>query len=150
MPSGCTSIAVFVKKEDLEPYLNLLKKMGIQPISIQIPAVSALNLFFYHDGDKGNEVSVLLDVNEPFLEMNILEGKEWKDSFHLPAAPEEKEEAILQAFRRSDLKENAFPGHVLCLRPGRDRKSPSPNFGEADGMKGVSSPPVHQIEAADG
>ncbi len=143
-------VAAFVKKEDLEPYLNLLKKMGIQPISIQIPAVSALNLFFYHDGDKGNEASVLLDLNEPFLEMNILEGKQWKDSFHLPAAPEEKEEAILQAFRRSDLQENAFAGTTFYVYGLDATEKPLPEFGEAARVKAVSAPPVHEIEAADG
>jgi len=30
-------VSAFVKKEDLNLYLNLLKKMGIQPISLQIP-----------------------------------------------------------------------------------------------------------------
>ena len=92
-------IAVFVRKEDLAPYLNLLKKMGIQPISIQISAISALNLFFYHEEQKKNEVSVLLDVNNPNFEMNILEGADWKDSFHLPLPKEEKEEGVLRAFR---------------------------------------------------
>ena len=39
--------AVFVKKTEVDPYLSLLKKIGIQPISIQIPSIGALNLFFY-------------------------------------------------------------------------------------------------------
>jgi len=95
-------IAAFVKKEDLNPYLSLLKKVGIQPISIQIPAVSALNLFFFHEGNKGNEVSVLLDLNEPFYEMNILEGENWKDSFFLPAPQENKEGNIHHAIRGAD------------------------------------------------
>lgn len=139
-------IAVFVKKEDLNPYLNLLKKMGIQPISIQIPAVSALNLFFYHEADKGNEVSVLLDLNEPFYEMNILERGNWKDSFHLPSPQENKEETILQTFRRSELKEDSLSKAMFYVYGLDATEKAVPNFEGSDGLKGVSSPPMHRIE----
>src|SRR4030043_335286 len=43
---GLRLIAVFVKKEEITAYLSLLKKLGIQPVSIQIPSAAALNLFF--------------------------------------------------------------------------------------------------------
>jgi len=139
-------IAVFVKKDELEPYLNLLKKVGIQPISIQIPAVSALNLFFYHEGDKGHEVSVLLDVNSPFYEMNILEGKEWKDSFHLPLGGEKQEERILHAFRRGSLKEPTLSRAMFFVYGLDATEKALPNFQQADGMKGVAPPPMDRIE----
>jgi Tfp pilus assembly PilM family ATPase len=83
--------AVFVKKTEIDYYLSLLKKIGIQPISIQIPSTAALNLFFYNEGARENEISVLLDLTEPFFEMNLIQGKDWKESFHLPLPPEEKE-----------------------------------------------------------
>jgi general secretion pathway protein L len=139
-------MAVFVKKEEMEPYLNLMKKMGIQPVSVQIPAVSALNLFFYHEGDKGHEVSVLLDVNAPFYEMNILEGKEWKDSFHLPLGGEKQEEKILHAFRRGDLKEPSLSRAMFFVYGLDATEKALPSFQEADGMKGVASPPMDRIE----
>ncbi len=139
-------VAAFVKKEDLNPYLSLLKKIGIQPISIQIPAVSALNLFFYHEADKGNEVSVLLDLNEPFYEMNILERGNWKDSFHLPSPQENKEERIVQTFRRSELKEDSLSKAMFYVYGLDATEKVVPNFQESDGMKGVSSPPMHRIE----
>jgi general secretion pathway protein L len=140
-------IAAFVKNEDLKPYLTLLKKMGIQPISIQIPAVSALNLFFFHEGNKGNEVSVLLDLNEPFYEMNILEGENWKDSFHLPTPQENKEGSILQAFKRSDLKEESLSKAMFYVYGLDATEKAMPDFEKTDGMKGVASPPTHRIEA---
>ncbi len=139
-------MAVFVKKDDLEPYLNLLKKVGIQPLSIQIPAVSALNLFFYHEGDKGNEVSVLLDVNTPFYEMNILEGKEWKESFHLPLPQEKQEERILHTFQRGNLKEPSLSRAMFFVYGLDATEKALPNFQETDGMKGVASPPMDGIE----
>ncbi len=141
-------IAAFVKKEDLNPYLNLLKKVGIQPISIQIPAVSALNLFFFHEGNKGNEVSVLLDLNDPFYEMNILEGENWKDSFFLPAPQENKEGSILHAFRGADLKEDSLSKAMFYVYGLDATEKAMPDFEKTDGMKGISSPPVHRIEAA--
>ena len=139
-------MAVFVKKDDMEPYLNLMKKMGIQPVSIQIPAISALNLFFYHEGEKGNEISVLLDVNAPFYEMNIIEGKEWKDSFHLPLGGEKAEDRILHAFRRGDLKDPSISRAMFFVYGLDATEKALPNFQEADGMKGVASPPMDRIE----
>jgi len=139
-------VAVFVKKEELNPYLSLLKKMGIQPISVHIPAVSALNLFLYHEGEKENEISVLLDVNDPFFEMNILEGREWKDSFHLPLPPEDKEERILQAFKRGEGKDPSLPRAMFFVYGLDATEKALPSFHETEGMKGVTSPPVRRIE----
>jgi general secretion pathway protein L len=139
-------MGAFVKKDDLDPYLNLMKKMGLQPVSVQIPAVSAVNLFFYHEGDKGHEVSVLLDVNAPFCEMNILEGKEWKDSFHLPLGGGRPEERILHAFRRGDLKESSLSRAMFFVYGLDATEKALPDFQEADGMKGVASPPMNRIE----
>ena len=143
-------IAAFVKKEDLNPYLNLLKKTGIQPISIQIPAVSALNLFFYHEGDRGNDFSVLLDLNEPYYEMNILEKGNWKDSFHLPSPQGNKEEGILHTFKGSDLQGDSLSRAMFYVYGLDATQRTLPNFEEMDGIKGVSSPPMHRIEVEAG
>lgn len=139
-------IAVFVRKKDLANYLNLLKKMGIQPTSIQISAISALNLFFYHEEQKKNEVSVLLDVNGPDFEMNILEGADWKDSFHLPLPEEEKEEGILRAFKRCDLKDPSLSRGMFFVYGLDATEKGLPHFHEAHGMKGITSPPMGRIE----
>jgi Tfp pilus assembly protein PilN len=143
-------VAAFVKREDLDPYLNLLKKMGIRPVSIQVPAVSALNLFSYHEADRGNAISVLLDLSEPFFEMNILEGRGWKESFHLPLPPEEKEQTILQAFKRSDLEEASLSKAMFYVYGLDGTEKGLPHFAETDGMKGAVSPPLHRIEAGAG
>jgi Tfp pilus assembly protein PilN len=141
-------VAVFVKKEELNPYLSLLKKMGIQPVSIQVPAVSALNLFLYHyhEGGKEDELSVLLDVNDPFFEMNILEGKEWKDSFYLPLPAEEREERILQAFQRGEEKDSSLSRAMFFVYGLDATEKALPSFQRTEGMKGVTSPPVGRIK----
>lgn len=138
-------IAVFVRKEDLARYLSLLKKMGIQPASIQISAVSALNLFFFHEEQKKNEVSVLIDANDPNFEMNILEGAIWKDSFHLPLPGEEKELGILRTFKRSDLKDPSLSNCKFFVYGLDAVEKKLPSFREAHGMKGVGSPPMGRI-----
>jgi Tfp pilus assembly protein PilN len=135
-----------LKEEELSPYLGLLKKMGIQPISIQIPAVSALNLFLYHEGEKENEISVLLDVNDPFFEMNVLEGKEWKENFHLPLPAQEKEERILHAFKRAEGKDSSLSRAMFFVYGLDATEKALPSFQDSEGMKGVASPPVRRIE----
>ena len=139
-------VAVFVRKEDLAPYLNLLKKLGIQPASVQIPAVSALNLFFYHEEQKKNEISVLLDINDPNFEMNILEGAIWKDSFHLALPREEKETEILRAFTRSDLKDPSLSKCEFFVYGLDGAEKKLLRFPESHGIKGVASPPMGRIE----
>jgi Tfp pilus assembly protein PilN len=143
-------VAAFVKRNDLNPYLNLLKKMGIKPVSIQVPAISALNLFFYHEAERGNEISVLLDLNEPFFEMNILEGRGWKESFHLPLPSEKKEQSILHAFKRSDLEQDSLSKAMFYVYGLDATETGLPSFEGTDGMKGVASPPLGRIEAGTG
>jgi general secretion pathway protein L len=139
-------IVAFVKREDLDLYLNLLKKMGIQPISVQVPAVAAINLFLYHGGDEGNEVSVLLDFNEPFCEMNILKGREWKENFHLPLGHEKKEERILHAFRQSNPMEGSLARTMFFVYGVDATRIALSTFPEIKGMKGVSPPPMDRIK----
>ncbi len=139
-------IAVFVKKEDVDPYLNLLKKMGIQPTSIQVPSAAALNLFFYHERDKENEISVLLDVSEPFFEMNLIQEGEWKESFHLPLSPEGKEAKILQTFMQSGLNGDSLSKSSLFVYGLDAAEGTLPNFGETHFMQGVIPPPLDRIE----
>jgi general secretion pathway protein L len=101
--------AVFVKRGDLDYYLSFLKRIGIQPHSIQIPSTSALNLFLYHQGSQENGTSVLFDVAESFFEMNVIQGKEeWRDSFHLPLALNEEETRWMNTLKQSGIHVDSF------------------------------------------
>ena len=91
--------AVFARKTEVDPYVSLLKKIGIQPISLQIPSVAAFNLFSYNKGGVENETSVLIDVTEPFFEMNLIQGKDWRESFHLRLPKEGKRSEDDQHFQ---------------------------------------------------
>jgi Tfp pilus assembly protein PilN len=139
-------IAVFVQKRELDAYIALLKKISLQPLSIQIPSVGALNLFFYHEGEKGREISVLLDVSEPFFEMNLIQGKDWKESFHLPLPAEKKEERIIQTFERVELSGDGLPPATFFVYGLDIAESKIPAFEEREPVKEISPPPLDRIE----
>lgn len=139
--------AVFVKKTEVDPYLSLLKKIGIEPISIQIPSVGALNLFQYHKGAKEGDVSVLLEVTESFFEMNLFQGKDWQESFHLPLPLEKKESKMLNTLKRSGLKEDLFSKSTFFIYGLDTDENLFVTLKESGQIKGAFSPPLNQIEA---
>lgn len=146
---GISLVVVYVKKSDINPYLSLLQKMGLQPLSVQLPAAAALNLFFLHGGEKSSEISVLLDMSNPFCEMNVLQGKEWKESFHLSLPSEGRDKAVLNSFKRSSgLNGDALSKATFFIYGLDAAEEALPVFGEIDPWKGVSSPPLDLIEVA--
>lgn len=134
---------LFVKKGDVDDVLALLKKVGIQPVSIQIPSTAALNLFFYNEGAKENETSVLLNVTEPFFEMELLQGKEWKESVHLPLPREERASKIIQTLKRSS--QNGSPSQSTFFVYGLDADEAIRT--DLDGEVGaVLAPPLNRMD----
>lgn len=138
--------AVFMKKTEVDSYLSLLKKIGIEPISIQIPSEGALNLFYYHGGDKESDLSVLLDVAEPFYEMNFIQGRDWRESFHLPLPLDHKESKILNALKRSGLEEDPLSKTTFFVYGLGLDETLLTHLRETDEIKGVSPPPLNRIE----
>lgn len=107
---GLRLLVAFVKKAEVDYHLTLLKKVGIQPLSIQVPSVAALNLFFYHEGPRDGTPTILLDVTEPFAELNLLREREWVESYHLPLPlpQEEKASKIVNLLKQLGLKEDSL------------------------------------------
>jgi Tfp pilus assembly protein PilN len=138
--------AVFIKKTEVDPYLSLLRKIGIEPISVQIPSVGAMNLFYYHEGAKENEISVLLDVTEPFFEMDLVQGKEWQESFYLPLPREKRESRIWYTFERSVVKEDSFSQATFFVHGLDTDENLLSALKENDRIKGVALPPLNRIE----
>ena len=136
--------AVFARKTEVDPYVSLLKKIGIQPISLQIPSVAALNLFFYNRGGGDNETSVLMDVTDPFFEMNLIQGKDWRESFHLPLAKEEKEAKMISTFKRS---EDAYPAEssTFFVYGMNADETILTSLKKTNQLKGVLLPPMDRI-----
>ena len=138
---------LFVKKADVDYYLALLKKIGIQPISVQIPSTAALNLFFYNQGAKENETSVLLNVTEPFFEMDLLQGKEWKESFHLPLPRQERASRIIHTLKRSS-QDVRSPSKSTFFVYGLDADETILTDLEAGQVEGVLAPPLNRMDTS--
>jgi Tfp pilus assembly protein PilN len=142
--------AVFVKRVDIDHYLSSLKKIGIQPISIQVPFTAALNLFFYHEGAKEKEVSVLLDVSDLFFEMNLIQERELKETLHLPLPSEGKESKMMSTLQRSGLKGDSLSQtEVYVYGLGFDERMLT-SLKEINQIKGVFPPPLNRIETGKG
>jgi general secretion pathway protein L len=137
--------AVFARKADVDAYVSLLKKMGIQPTSIQIPSVAALNLFFYNNGGREGETSVLVDVGEPFFEMNLIQGRDWRESLRLPLPKDAKEAKIIDTFKRSGDVYSPSSATFFVYGLGADEIILR-SFKEADQLKGVLLPPMDRIQ----
>ena len=142
--------AVFVKKIEMDLYISLLKKIGIEPISVQIPTVGALNLFYFNRGPNRDGIAVLLDVAEPFFEMNLIQGEDWRESFHLPLPREKKELRIFNAFKRSGLGEESFAKSEFFVYGLDIDETLLAGLKELNQTKGVSPPPLNRIEIGQG
>ncbi len=141
---------VFVKKADVDSYLSALKKIGIRPISIQVPFTAALNLFMYHVGGKEKEVSVLFDVSGLFFEMNVIQGGNLKETLHLSLPAEGKELRMMNTLQRSGLNGDSLSkAEVFVYGLGSDDRMLA-SLKESDRIKGVSFPPLNRIEVGKG
>ena len=139
-------LVVFVKRVDIDYYLSLLKKIGIQPISIQASFTAALNLFLYHEGAKEKEVSVLLDVSDLFFEMNIIAEGKLKETLHLPLPSEGKESKMMNTLQRLGLNgDSLLKTEVFIHGLGFDEGMLT-SLKEINQVKGVFPPPLNRIE----
>jgi general secretion pathway protein L len=137
---------VFVKKVEVDAYLSLLKKIGLRPFSIQIPSAAALNLFFYQGGGKEQGASILLDVTDPFVEMNLVQERNLRESFHMPLPPEERASRILSTLKRSGVKEDVLSASTFFVYGLAADETVLSSLKEADHVKAVVPPPLSQIE----
>ncbi len=140
--------AAFAKKAEVDAYLSLLKKMGIQPVSIQIPSAAAVNLFLYNKGGGESEISVLLDVSEPFFEMNLVQGKDWNESLHLPLPEEEKEVKMISTFQRSGDNRPPANATFFVYGSGADETILA-NLKETKKLKDALLPPMDRIQGGE-
>ena len=138
-------MVVFAKKADVDSLLSLLKKVGIQPLSIQIPSVAALNLFFYHEGPKNGVPTILLDVAEPFVELNLLQERQWMESFHLPLPPEGKAPRVVDLLRKMGLQEDSLSKSTFFVYGIGADDAFSSSLKATPPVQGVFSPPLDRL-----
>lgn len=137
-------VALFARKAGMDLYLSLLKRIGIHPVSIQIPSVAALNLFCHHGAEKGRETVVLVDASEASLEMNVLQNGTWKESFHLPLPAEGREGNILQACKAAGLNGEALHRAAFFVYGLETAEKSGPPLGELQGLN-PSAPPLNRL-----
>jgi len=142
--------AVFAKKADVDPYLSLLKKIGIQPIAIQIPSIAAINLFFYNEGPVEGETSVLVDLTEPYFEMDLIQGKDWRESFHLPLPREAKELKLTNTFMRSGEEVRSPSKSTFFVYGLSADETILTHLMEVGQIKGILSLPMNHIDIEEG
>jgi len=139
-------IAVFVRKTELDTYLALLRRIGIRPDSVQIPSAAALNLFFYHEGEKGAGNVVLLDLSNPFCEVNLIQGKDWKESFHLSLTPENREDRIVQVLKQAGVNGGLGKKYSFYVYGLDAAEGAMPELSQGEALNKVAPPPLSRIE----
>jgi Tfp pilus assembly protein PilN len=139
--------AVFVRKADVDACLSLLKKIGIQPLSIEIPSTGAFNLFSYNEGAKEGEPSLLLDVADPFYEMSLIQERNLTESFHLPLPSDERGAKMISTLKRSGLRGDSLSKSTLFVYGLGADEGMLASLREANQIKEVSYPPLNRIEA---
>ncbi len=139
--------AVFVRKTDVDACLSLLKKVGIRPLSIEIPLTGAFNLLSFNEGTQEEEPSVLLDVADVFYEMNLIQGRDLTESFHLPLPSEERGAKMINTLKRSGLKEDSLSKSTLFVYGLEADEGMLSSLKEANQIKGVFYPPLTRINA---
>jgi Tfp pilus assembly protein PilN len=143
---GLRLLVAFVKRAEIDYHLTLLKKVGIQPLSVQIPSIAALNLFFYHGGPKDGTPTILLDVAEPFVELNLLREREWVESFHLPLPREEKASGIVTLLKRAGIREDSLSQSTVFVYGSGTEEALVTSLQSTPPIREVLSPPLHRLE----
>jgi general secretion pathway protein L len=142
---GLNLFVVFVKKTEIAHYLALLKRVRIQPISVQIPTTAALNLFFYHDRPDKEEVSVLLDAAKPFFEVNLIDRKNFSESIYLPVNSEE-ESKVIRDVKRLVLKGDGLSKPCFYIHGLEADERMVGSFQASDQTDRFFFPPLNRIE----
>jgi general secretion pathway protein L len=146
---GLDLFTVFVKRSEMDGYLSLLKKIGIQPVSVQIPSTAALNLFLFHEGERDGQISVLLDVTDPFFEMNLIEGKEWKESLHIPLSQQPRAAQIINTFKRLGPAPPLFSKSTFFVYGLATDETLVSTLRESGQIAGVAPPPLHRVDSGE-
>ncbi len=140
-------IVVFAKREEVNFYLSLMKRMSIQPLSIQTSSIAALNLFLYNHGERENPYSVLIDVTEPSYEINLIHRGEWKESFCLLPSPEKEGENILSGLLQDGMH-GALTSQSTFFTYGMDAGGKGlPHWEKALPPERISLPPLNRIDS---
>jgi general secretion pathway protein L len=142
--------AAFVQRPELDRYIQILRRIGIRPASVQIASAASLNLFYHHAGVKEGEPSILLDITDPCLEMNLVQGGVWKESLHLSFPSEEREARLLATLSRLAVGTDSSPKPSVFVYGLDASEKAFPSLRESPQIRGVFPPPLNRIQTAKG
>jgi len=98
-------LLVVMKKEEVNGYLDLFKRMGIRPAAIEIPSTAVANLFYYDQHPLDQTPFALLDIEKHFFEFHFFEKGSLREGLHHPFfKEEEKAKELKEAFQLALLK----------------------------------------------
>lgn len=135
--------SVFTKRSEIDSTLSLLKKIGIRPVAIQTSTVSALNLFLWNKKPEREEFSVLIDFNEPFFEINLLQGENWQENYHLTLSENHwfsEVQKVIHLSREEPIGEGKLNFYLYGMDKEKRRK-----YGIKEGEGQIFFPPTHKI-----
>jgi len=139
-----TLYSVFIKRSEIESILSLLKKIGIRPIAIQTSSISALNLFLWNKKPERGEYSILIDFNDPFFEIHLLQGKDWQENYHLFLPESHWFSEVKRILHLSGLESPSQPSLSFYIY-GIDKEKRR-GEGISGGESKFFSPPIHKIK----
>lgn len=117
-------LLVVVKKEDVNQWLNLFRRIGIRPVAIEVASTASANLFFFDEALPEVSSQVLIDVEERFFELQFFEKGEFKEGFHFLFRSEgERGKEIANAYRLARFKGLGLregKGDLLIFGEGQD------------------------------
>lgn len=137
---------VYAKRLDIDFCLSMLKKAGIKPLSIQIPSVSALNLYSYHQPMDEHQISILLDVSKPHYEINLIQGRDWRETLRLPMDSGGLKLNPIDLLRRLSLPPDDFTKTTFFVSGLDLDEALLSKIKETRGIKGVSEPPISRLK----
>lgn len=98
-------LLVVVKREEVNQWWNLFRRIGIRPAAIEVASTASTNLFFFDELLSESSSQVLLDVEQRFFEFQFFERGEFKEAFHFPFRDDgERGKQIAEAYRLAVLK----------------------------------------------
>jgi Tfp pilus assembly protein PilN len=98
-------LLVVVRKEEVNEYMGLLRRMGIRPVAVEVASTASANLFHFdeHPVEAGHQV--LIDIGNHFYEFYFFDRGEFKEASHFTFRNEaEKGKEVAEAYRFAMLK----------------------------------------------
>ena len=98
-------LLVVMRKEEVNEYIELFKKMGIKPVVIEISSTASANLFYYDQHPVDPQPFALIDIRKHFFEFQFFENGNLIEILQCAFIREsEKAKEVTESYRLAMLK----------------------------------------------